>query len=524
MIDEARLEALLSAYFDLRLTDEEREELEAMLLHSSRARRIFHEHAGHHGALREWALRENGSSPVVEMPVRRPRTAGYAWIAAGLAACLALVLWLNPREVAAPAQAETKPSPEAPTTSQPADDVALLAEQIGVEWTAGAPGFATGSALPTGLFSIEKGLVRLDFYSGAKVYLEGPASLELVSPDLARLTSGKLTAQVPPPAHGFTVLSEAMKVVDRGTEFGMSVGNGGDLQVHVFDGEVDLYPKDDEGSARALYEGGAVAVHQGATTDLQADRAAFARPGELSKAAEQARDRVWRKWLAASSRLRQSRDLQVYYDFRNIKSGVLPNRAAHPPAGSEGILIGCEPVPGPWPQADALGFARTSDRVRFRLDGLAPAVTMLARVRVDSLPHDHNALLSMAPKQVGEIHWKLDRDGRLLLGMRASEEPWERLVSPPVVGEKDLGHWLTLATVIDNEAAVMRAYVDGREVATAPITRPTPVALGKANLGNFEAAEAGIPGSSVVRNFNGRFAEFAFFTRALTAEEIRAYP
>jgi hypothetical protein len=147
-------------------------------------------------------------------------------------------------------------------------------------------------------------------------------------------------------------------------------------------------------------------------------------------------------------------------------------------------------------------------------------------VRVDSLPLYHNSLLSMAPDEIGEIHWKIDRSGRLLLGMRAASAPvyesWERLESPVIATSRDFGRWMHLATVIDGEAGVMKHFVNGTQVATAPMKRRVPVKLGLANLGNFDAGSPTSPGSGTVRAFNGRIDEFALFKRALSAEEIAA--
>jgi hypothetical protein len=76
-----------------------------------------------------------------------------------------------------------------------------------------------------------------------------------------------------------------------------------------------------------------------------------------------------------------------------------------------------------------------------------------------------------------------------------------------------------LATVIDGEHREMRHFVNGSEVAKAPLNRPVPVRLGLANLGNFDPVTSD---NGPVRNFNGRIDEFTLFERALTAEEIAA--
>jgi len=156
---------------------------------------------------------------------------------------------------------------------------------------------------------------------------------------------------------------------------------------------------------------------------------------------------------------------------------------------------------------------------------LAASLTLMASVRVDSLPLDHNALLSMAPFQVGEIHWKLDQVGRLLLGIRASSElrfdAWERLESPCIMTLQDFGHWIHLAQVIDGENGLMKHYVNGEEVASAAMKRRPQIQLGSADLGNFDAAQPSIDQGTAVRNFNGRMDEFALIGRALSASEIR---
>ena len=84
---------------------------------------------------------------------------------------------------------------------------------------------------------IDRGLAEVRFRCGARVVLEGPARLELLSGRAARLHHGKLTARVPPEATGFEVLRPQGKVIDLGTEFGV-VGRptAGATDVYVFEG------------------------------------------------------------------------------------------------------------------------------------------------------------------------------------------------------------------------------------------------------------------------------------------------
>ena len=87
---------------------------------------------------------------------------------------------------------------------------------------------------------LSEGLAILEFNRGAEVTLQGPAELEIVSDNSGFLHSGKLTATVPPEAIGFEILTPNSRVIDHGTEFGVSVDTNGDSETHVFDGEVEL--------------------------------------------------------------------------------------------------------------------------------------------------------------------------------------------------------------------------------------------------------------------------------------------
>src|SRR5262249_4116694 len=121
-----------------------------------------------------------------------------------------------------------------------------------------------GREMPPGkTLRLERGLAEVAFDRGARVILQGPAGLELLSPNSARLLYGTLTARVPPSAGGFTVLSPRGKVVDLGTEFGLSVVPGGPTTVTVFKGLVEAFPL---GAGNAKQKG--VTIHQDETAQI----------------------------------------------------------------------------------------------------------------------------------------------------------------------------------------------------------------------------------------------------------------
>jgi hypothetical protein len=115
-------------------------------------------------------------------------------------------------------------------------EVAWLVNAQNCEWAEDTE--PSGPMRAGRVLRVERGLAEIQFGSGARVVLEGPASLELLSANGARLLRGKLSAKVPEPAVGFQVLSPQGKVVDLGTEFGVSVGENGATDVRVFAGQV----------------------------------------------------------------------------------------------------------------------------------------------------------------------------------------------------------------------------------------------------------------------------------------------
>jgi len=97
----------------------------------------------------------------------------------------------------------------------------------------------TGDMRAGGLLRIKRGLAEVGFRCGARMVLEGPASLEILSGTSARILCGRATVKVPENARGFTVLSPRGRVVDLGTEFGISVAEDGITEVFVFKGLVE---------------------------------------------------------------------------------------------------------------------------------------------------------------------------------------------------------------------------------------------------------------------------------------------
>lgn len=88
----------------------------------------------------------------------------------------------------------------------------------------------------------DAGLLELTFDQGATLLLQGPVDIEITGPNSCRLSQGRLVANIPVSARGFTVDYLEGQLVDHGTEFALDVDETGSaMEVAVFRGEVELF-------------------------------------------------------------------------------------------------------------------------------------------------------------------------------------------------------------------------------------------------------------------------------------------
>jgi ferric-dicitrate binding protein FerR (iron transport regulator) len=124
--------------------------------------------------------------------------------------------------------------------------VATVVKASHCRWAGSTLPTAEGSRVGTGTLELAEGLATLRFDSGAEIVMEAPATLEILSAMNCRLIRGTLVANVPPSAKGFSVDTQAAKVVDYGTRFGVSAGDDGKYMVQVIEGLVEVNHKADK--------------------------------------------------------------------------------------------------------------------------------------------------------------------------------------------------------------------------------------------------------------------------------------
>jgi hypothetical protein len=513
------LERLLDRYRDGALSEEDRVELERTLLSAPQARQRFWDHARFHALLARWGQEEWGrrmaDGPLAAAPcqtARRPaRRRWRRWLAAASAACLVLaaLTLVGPRRDVAPS------TDQPPATLAPG--AAVLGASVDVEWE-DAPGSAPGAVLEPGMLAIKSGALQVEFYSGARLVIQGPARVELRSEMEAFCHSGRLSAYVPAPARGFRVDAPGLSVVDLGTEFAMAVPPVGPPEVHVFTGAVELPPAD-RAQPLKLVAGEAVRLESATLKAIPADRRGFLGEAELMRLASGNDGRRQAVWRDAAATLDRDPATLAHFTFPREESAsrTVANRAtAAVPAAAPASIVGCGWADGRWPGHRAVELKGPGDRIRLDVPGQLHSVTLLAWVRIDALPNDYHALLAPDGLASGTLRWGLSKRGQLRLGIaKASErvEPnWEVVIGPAVVTRECFGQWIMLATTLDGK--ILRHFLNGEVIKSGEAYSPVPLVIGPAEVGNWRGPTP--------RFLQGRMDELAVLSRALSLGEIKA--
>ena len=145
------------------------------------------------------------------------------------------------------------------TSSEPyySDNAAAITSLIGVTWEGDAPNSIRLSNNSDAI-AMKSGLMELTFKSGVRSLIEGPAVIRVTGDNMAELSRGRMVADVPKGAEGFTVEYPDGKVVDLGTEFAINVPQDQKgAEVGVFRGEVEIYDRK-QNTPRKILENHAV--------------------------------------------------------------------------------------------------------------------------------------------------------------------------------------------------------------------------------------------------------------------------
>lgn len=554
-MENARLASLTDLYVAGVLTGAEHDELYVLLLSSPAAREQFDRQITCHRinnpgvSLPSATELLEGYIPSVDfvavMPTRQPAQLKVrpnlfarllAWfftrkysmsgaLAAGVAAALLLVVHYR-----------TKPLPPYRVPSSlSTGPVAKLLHAANVQWLDKTNEVFVGDQFGSSELNIASGVVELEFKRGARVVLQGPARMQLVSDNEAFLHAGKVTAYVPDEAHGFKITAPTLAVTDLGTEFGLRTFSNAPAELHVFTGVVEMAPP--TLSPERVTQGDAARVQGRSVKKIAAKRSSFIFEDDAQALESEEQRNRFERWKDAARALSTDPAALVHYTFegQDELSVRLWNIAANGPRGTIGTISGTWGA-GRWPEKRAMTFNSKADRIRFSVPTTLTSLTYMAWLRVDKLASVSNALAVTEGGQVGEVHWQIYRDGRVALSSHSGtngtvDQTWNRGLSPTIFTGERLGKWVHLTSVYDSSARTISHYLNGEFLSATPIKRQVRIKLGDVEIGNW-GVHVDDPRWAYLKNagpdylnrhWSGAIDEFALLARAMTAEEIREY-
>lgn len=388
--------------------------------------------------------------------------------------------------------------------------LARVGRTTGAKWSLGD--WKEGDSLRRGLLQLDQGVVEIRLSKGAIAVVEAPATFQITGNNRIKLIDGKLSANVPPAAHGFTVDAAGFSVVDHGTEFGVVVSRAADgspeSEVHVSEGGVVVKAKSE--ADRPLVESEALRISAGSVESIPEQSEKFTGKSRLNIA-------------DAGAVLAADPAALVHFDFE----GVLQNRSVAG-QGIVPVVSGCQPTEGRWPGKGALAWKSAEDRVRFAVPGELRAITLAAWVRFDARTHLQTSLLMSESELPGDVHWYVWDGGQLGFAVIGSDGEWHQFMAPTPLSQLSAGKWSFLVTTFDG--STVSHYLDGVLLTSQPLIGIAPMRLGTVELGNWgvtpsspvRASEASIQKhNNRVRNLSGRMDHFTLLAKSLTAGEVR---
>lgn len=477
------LESLIHRYLDGTITAGDMERLNALLRSDVNARREFAEFLNLDSAMvasaAGWLSEKAASTDKDPVPHKFiPFPAAVRWLA--VAACVALLgiggAWWQ------------RPSPVFAT----------------VQNGAGVEELTIGKVLRNERHAMNAGTVELLTAKGARVVIEAPAEFYFESAQRLRMLRGRLAADVPPSAKGFTVITPSGDAVDLGTRFGVDVPASGASEIHVFQGEV-IAKASGTVSEQSLRKGDALSMDQGTSAVRELRSSAFIQSDEMSELTAGLAAGQRARAEAALAALRKDPALIALLDFE--KEG------SHP-----GVF---RTVQGRWPGSRAPEFVNIGDHLKLNAGGEHewPQLTLATWVRIDRLGAPYQSLLhtdGWSMDNPGQVHWMITRNTTMRLALIGNTMgPNEREPFPdsliPVLPEQ--GRWVHLAAVYDAAARTVRFYLNGHFDNETLLTIAQPARLGASQIGNWDSKD---------RKLSGRIDELLLLGRTMSDEEVLA--
>jgi hypothetical protein len=432
--------------------------------------------------------------------------------------------WISPPSNVDRISKQSSDASDFSSTNELSDNgVAVLTHAADVEWLSDDPP-RTGGILSPGELKLAHGVIHVEFYNGVQLLVEGPADLEIRSVASVVCRKGRLRSFVPPNATGFSVLTPKFELVDLGTEFAVDVASDGRSDVHVFDGEVELYLPDGkrkQDNKKVLLGGDAIVWStEGTTTPRAAEPESFTSFESVRTREQTLSHQNFENWQRWNQSLRDDPRIVTRYDFQKEGTTLIDSGTTK----AHGTIVGCEWTSGRWPEKQALEFKRPGDRVRINVPGRYDQVTLSMWMRMDALPNRLQSLVLTDGYEVARAHWQVSPAGELRLGLRLPSEPGNIQASgygsPTLFSPRHIGTWNFICTVYDRKSQQVRHFFNGRQVSSEPIVFDQSIEFGTAEIGNWGVPLNPESPSYVIRNFIGRIDELTIWNVALQDREI----
>lgn len=390
-----------------------------------------------------------------------------------------------------------------------------------VVWKKGSPLYKPGDIITSGWLRFDSGSLLIEFFSGATVQVNGPADFMVVSQNLAYCSKGKVFAQVPPQAIGFTVDVPQMKIIDKGTEFSLNVQSK-KTEIQVLKGKVLL----DRSSSviEPLLEGESVlATNDGMIQRIHAVSSPPEKDLFQSGLSEDQRKQLRDRWEEKMRKIECDPALLLLFDMEQESGRTEINRSKGDLAAKNGTIVGCQKGGGSFPGKRGIEFRRICDRIRFCVPNDLDSCTLFARIRIDGLDRKNNSILMSDGNKARGIAWSISRleNNRAFIRFEVRDDHSDQYIhydSIPCLDLNDIGHWISIAVVIDKKVGRLYHYLNGKRISESLLEHDFPIRIDFAELGNGQNFHS--ESQYVLRHFCGAMDQFAIFNRPLDSREI----
>jgi len=374
-----------------------------------------------------------------------------------------------------------------------------------VQSAAGAQGLSAGMTLGGESHSLQAGTVQLVTPLGTQIVIEAPALFYFESAQRLQLKHGRLAADVPPEAHGFTVVTPTGQAIDLGTKFGVDMPEAGEAEIHVFQGEV-VAQSTEGGNLRNLRDSQAFRLQSAVGTPSSFRSGAFIQPGEVDSLSAALQAGQPKRSQSALQELQDDPQLIALLDFETEQNQPGQYRR----------------VQGRWPGSQAAEFVNVGDHMKLDVGGERawPQLTLAAWVRLDHLGEPFHSLLhtdGWETTKKGQVHWMVTRLTTMRLALRDNklapdERPNEGFPDSKTSVLPEQGRWVHLAAVYDSDNKTVRFYFNGQFDSESRLSQAYPARLGPAQIGNWNTND---------RTLSGRIDEMVILGRAMSDEEMQ---